>query len=104
MPKLSLESFFEHLKLALSTCPELNARDSAFTIVVEVLKLLEGTVHERGEFKIAVSSFNHDYYRENVLVGAEIIDIPFRNSDIRIPEDLLGIEEGCKIQIVLIEI
>lgn len=39
-----------------------------------------------------------------MLSGAEIIDIPFGNSYIGVPEDFLGVEEGCKIQVVLIEI
>ena len=104
MPQLTLEALLENLQLALSAGSELNARDSTLAIVVEVLQLLEGTVHEGSELKIAVSSFHYDDYGEDVLVGAEIIDIPFVNSYIGVPEDFLGVEEGCKIQVVLIEI
>lgn len=104
MPQLTLEALLENLQLALSAGPELNARDSTLAIVVEVLQLLEGTVHEGSELKIAVSSFHYDDDGEDVLVGAEIIDIPFGNSYIGVPEDFLGVEEGCKVQVVLIEV
>ena len=62
MPELTLEALLENLQLALSAGSELNARDSTLAIVVEVLQLLEGTVHEGSEFKIAVSSFHYDDY------------------------------------------
>jgi hypothetical protein len=51
-----------------------------------------------------VGSFNHDYDRENMLVGAEIIDFPFWDSNIGVSEDLLRVEERGEIQIVLIKI
>ena len=104
MPELTLEALLENLQLALMAGPELYARDSTLAIVVEVLQLLKGTVHEGSELKIAVSSFHYDDDGEDVLVGAEIIDIPFGNSYIWVPEDFLGVEEGRKVQVVLIEV
>lgn len=41
--------------------------------------------------------FNYDNYWEDMLIGAEIINIPFRNSNIRISENLLGVEERCEV-------
>ena len=36
-------------------------------------------------------------------VFAEIVDVPFGDPDVRIPEERLGVEIGGEIQIILVE-
>lgn len=47
--------------------------------------------------------FDNDDEGKQVSVLAEIVDIPFGDPDVRVPEERFGVEIGGEIQIIFVE-